>query len=66
MKKVFQVLCITVFMLTGVNVIYAQQVIKIEGTVVDDQNLTMPYVSLRIGRQVGTMTNNEGGFFYRL
>lgn len=62
MKKVFQVLCITVFMLTIVNVIYAQQVIKIEGTVVDDQNHTMPYVSLRIGRQVGTMTNNEGGF----
>ncbi|WP_158795816.1 carboxypeptidase-like regulatory domain-containing protein [Pedobacter sp. L105] len=44
------------------NTVCAQNITKIEGVVVDENNITLPYVSVRIGAGAGTVTNSEGSF----
>lgn len=42
--------------------LFAQEMKKIEGLVVDENDLPLPYVSLTIGTQSSTLSNAEGGF----
>lgn len=62
MNKTILILIIT--LLTG-NILSAQTHHEIDGIVVDEQNVTLPYVSLRIAGQAGTMTNADGGFVFK-
>lgn len=48
------------------NTVYGQNTAKIEGVVVDENNITLPYVSIKIGTQTSTMTNNEGSFSVKI
>ncbi|MGY0035560.1 carboxypeptidase-like regulatory domain-containing protein [Pedobacter sp. NJ-S-72] len=47
------------------NIVFAQKHHEIDGVVVDEQNVTLPYVSLRVAGQAGTMTNADGGFVFK-
>ncbi|QNK64436.1 carboxypeptidase-like regulatory domain-containing protein [Pedobacter sp. PAMC26386] len=59
MNKTFIIL---LSILLTTQLVDAQSVRQVEGLVVDENNVTIPYVSLRIGSQTGTMTNNDGLF----
>lgn len=48
------------------NTVYGQNTAKIEGVVVDENNITLPYVSIKIGTQTSTMTNSEGSFSVKI
>lgn len=45
---------------------YSQSTSVIEGTVVDENNTTLPYVTIKIGVQTCSMTNSEGIFSVKI
>lgn len=60
MKKAVFILFISAVL--NFSTVYAQNRTKIEGIVVDENNISLPYVSLRIGAQATTISNSEGSF----
>ncbi len=42
--------------------VYGQHISNIDGVVVNENNETLPYVSIKIGTTASTMTNSEGAF----
>lgn len=65
MKKTIFLMMFIVVLLMNCNLVYGQQFIKIEGTVVDEKDIPLANVSLRIGNETGTITNNEGSFILK-
>lgn len=49
----------------SVKTIYAQNLQEAGGIVVDEHQKTLPYVSLKIGKQIAAMTNADGEFLLK-
>ena len=64
MKKAALILFVNIII--NFNTVYGQHTAKIEGVVVDENNITLPYVSIKIGTQTSTMTNSEGSFSVKI
>jgi len=62
MNKVTLILAIVSL---SVKTIYAQNLQEAGGMVVDEHQATLPYVSLKIGNQIATMTNADGEFLLK-
>lgn len=62
MNKVILILAIVSL---SVKTIYAQKLKEAGGIVVDEHQTTLPYVSLKIGKQIATMTNADGEFLVK-
>lgn len=62
MNKVILILAIVSL---SVKTIYAQNLQEAGGIVVDEHQTTLPYVSLKIGKQLATMTNADGEFLVK-
>lgn len=60
MKRAALILFVTIII--NVNSVYGQNAFKVEGIVVDENNKTLPYVSINMGTYSSTMSNSEGNF----
>lgn len=64
MKRAALILFVNVII--NFSTVYSQSTSMIEGMVVDENNTTLPYVSIKIGTQTSTMTNSEGIFSVKI
>lgn len=62
MNKVILILAIVSL---SAKTIYAQNLQEVAGIVIDEHQTTLPYVSLKIGKQIATMTNADGEFLLK-
>ncbi|MBB5620271.1 hypothetical protein HDE69_001320 [Pedobacter cryoconitis] len=64
MKKAALILFVNIII--NFNTVHGQNAAKIEGVIVDENNITLPYVSIKIGTQTSTITNSEGSFSVKI
>ena len=64
MKRAALILFVNIII--NFSTVYSQSTSMIEGVVVDENNTTLPYVSIKIGTQTSTMTNSEGIFSVKI
>lgn len=57
---------ILLFLVWTGSAVHAQETGKITGTVQDESSQGFPEVSLRLGPEIATMSNNDGGFSIRI
>lgn len=62
MNKIILILAIISL---SVKIIYAQNLHEAGGVVVGEHQATLPYVSLKVGNQIATMTNADGEFLLK-